>query len=214
MKSIFVIFLLMASGLRADFYERIVDCKTICRVEEKKLTFADGALNESASLLVSQGWEPFGSAFKENGGSPQYCALCQTFVKKKRISINCPEPEVITKEVVTESLAVTFKDNFFTDVKTLKRGNFTQTRVSIYVVKKGDSLDKLAKTLYGDDNLWPIIFYDNLGNYSPENLQGYVSGEKLLVPDVLPEGLRLRIRTGVDEESKKQVAEWLQEFKK
>ncbi len=212
MKNILLIaLLLLVNGLSAE--GKIIEYKLVCNDKENPI------LSDMVNEAMQEGWEPIGNAIR--GGYPNSSLTvvdndvkfnyCQTLVKREHKVVVCP---TVVPTPLMEDLAVTFNDNFVKDTKTMEQGFFEKTEVSIHVAKKGDTLTGLAKTFYGNSNLWPIIFFDNLGNYVPENSYGYMMGDKLLTPDWLPAGLRVRIRKSVDKVSKVQAVEWLEKMEK
>jgi nucleoid-associated protein YgaU len=67
------------------------------------------------------------------------------------------------------------------DFSDVTGGASTSGEPRTYVVKKGDSLSKIAKQFYGDMKLWKKIFEANRDKISNPDL--IRPGQKLVIPD-------------------------------
>jgi nucleoid-associated protein YgaU len=67
------------------------------------------------------------------------------------------------------------------DFSDVTGGGTTSGGPRTYVVKKGDSLSKIAKEMYGDAKLWKKIFEANKGTIKNANL--IYPGQELTIPD-------------------------------
>lgn len=90
-----------------------------------------------------------------------------------------------------------------------KGGVMTDVSVTTYRSVDGDSLYGLSQKFYGNPQLWPVIFFDNIGKAVGND---YYYGHKLLSPEVLPAGIDLSIRNGIGEIKKSDVYAWLKEY--